>query len=150
MQDYYSKCVNIHSIRETDVEKFWDKMCKICCFLYFAKFYIHWCGYSYFCYLGIYNWPSMQIPRHNYRTPKHFQIWTLTLLGLQYKETQKHMFLTHIKTKMLKIFGWNNGYLCFPTWSSVNQQNFPKHCSSRWLFILALYSIGCLHGRVWV
>ena len=41
---YCNKCVNIHSFRRIDVEDFWDKMCKICCFLYFAKFYVHWCG----------------------------------------------------------------------------------------------------------
>ena len=39
MHGYCSKCVNIHSFRETDVEDFWGKMCKIGWFLHFAKFY---------------------------------------------------------------------------------------------------------------
>ena len=38
---YYSKCVNMHSFKRTSVEDFLGKMCKICYFLYFAKFYIH-------------------------------------------------------------------------------------------------------------
>ena len=41
LHDYYSKCVNIHSFRNADVEDFWGKMCKICCFLYFANVYIY-------------------------------------------------------------------------------------------------------------
>ena len=30
----------------TSVEDFWDKMCKICYFLYVAKFYKGWCDCS--------------------------------------------------------------------------------------------------------
>ena len=41
MHGYCSKYVNIYSFRKTDVEDFWGKICKIGCFLYFAKFYIH-------------------------------------------------------------------------------------------------------------
>ena len=41
MHRYYSKCVNMHSFRMTNVEDFLDKMCKIGCFLYFANAYIH-------------------------------------------------------------------------------------------------------------
>ena len=42
MHGYYSKCVNIHSFRRTDVNYFLGKMCKICYFLYFVNVYIHW------------------------------------------------------------------------------------------------------------
>ena len=46
MHGYCSKCVNMHGFRRTDVEDFWDKICKIGCFLYFANVYIHWRGCS--------------------------------------------------------------------------------------------------------
>ena len=38
MHGYCNKCVNIHNFRKTDVEDFWDKMCKICYFLHFSSF----------------------------------------------------------------------------------------------------------------
>ena len=41
IDDYCSKCVNMHNFRRTDMEDFWDKMCKIGCFLYFANVYIY-------------------------------------------------------------------------------------------------------------
>ena len=47
----YSNRVNIHDYCSNfgyldnfgliEMEEFWGKMCKICCFLYFAKFCIH-------------------------------------------------------------------------------------------------------------
>ena len=41
IHSYCSKCINIYSFRRTEVEDFWGKMCKICCFLYFANVYIY-------------------------------------------------------------------------------------------------------------
>ena len=39
MHGYYSKCINIHNFRWTDMKDFWDKMGKIGYFLHFANFY---------------------------------------------------------------------------------------------------------------
>ena len=41
LHGYYSKCVNIHSFRKIDVEDFWDKMCKICCFFFLFRKCLH-------------------------------------------------------------------------------------------------------------
>ena len=40
---YYNNFGYLDNFGLTDVEDFWGKICKICCFLYFAKFYKGWC-----------------------------------------------------------------------------------------------------------
>ena len=43
---YYSKCVNIHNFRMTDVGSFVAWMCKIHLFFYYARVYKSWCECS--------------------------------------------------------------------------------------------------------
>ena len=43
IHSYYSNFGYLDNFGLTDVEDLWGKICKICCFLYFAKFYKGWC-----------------------------------------------------------------------------------------------------------
>jgi len=43
IHNYYSNFGYLDNFGLTDGEDFWGKICKICCFLYFAKFYKGWC-----------------------------------------------------------------------------------------------------------